>query len=342
MPQAPHAAGLEPADIKRLGNAFCHAKLLLTASELGLFGDLDANSESSVDAIGARLGLHGRGLADFLDSLVALGLLVRNQRRYGLSEAARRHLVQGQPTYLGGFFNRANHVLYPAWGNLAVALRTGEPQVASAQDGEFERMLSQPQQQQQYLRMMDSVNGLLAPLLAHAMDWSQFGRLVDVGGARGNLAAHLVRAHPHLSATVFDLPVMAGPFAEHMATMAPPSTIDFVGGNFFIDPLPDGDALIIGHVLHNWAPEERALLVKKAFDAVRPGGALLVYDAMLDDEPSDLARLVVSLNMLLVTKGGSEYPATACQRWMTDAGFVDIVRAPLGNSDTLITGRKPT
>jgi hypothetical protein len=332
-----------PSDIKRLGNAFCHAKLLLTANEVGLFADLDRNGGgggSTATEIGSRLGLHERGLPDFLDALVALGLLTRSHGRYAATEATRQHLVPGRPTYLGGFLSRASTVLYPAWGNLTAAVRTGEPQVPSAQEGEFERMLSRPPQQAQYLRMMDSVNTQLAPLLADAVDWAGFRTVVDVGGARGNLAAHLVRAHPHLTATVFDLPVMAEPLAAHMVKLRPPSPVTFVGGNFFVDPLPSGDVLIVGHVLHNWSPEERQLLLKKAFSAVNPGGALLVYDAMLDDEPTDLARLVVSLNMLLVTRGGSEYPATECQRWLSDAGFVDIRRQALGSTDTLIVARK--
>jgi hypothetical protein len=341
MPEAPRAGHLEPADIKRLGNAFCHAKLLLTACELGLFADLHLHSGSTAAEIGARLHLSGRGLHDFLDALATLGLLTRDGDRYDVTDAASLHLVPGRPTYLGGFLDRANRVLYPAWDNLSRALRTGDPQVASARAGEFERMLAQPDQLAQFLRMMDSVTTPLAPVLATAVDWSRFRDLVDVGGAQGNLAARLVCAHPHLTATVFDLPVMAAALTEHMATVCPPTPVRFVGGDFFVDPLPSGDVLILGHVLHNWAPEDRQLLVKKAFAALRPGGDVLVYDAMLDDERSDLARLVVSLNMLLVTRGGSEYPAAQCERWLADAGFVEIRRQPLGRADTLVSGRKP-
>ncbi len=332
---------MQPADIKRLGNAFCHAKLLLTASELGLFADLERHSGGTADEIGTRLGLHPRGTRDFLSALVAMGLLVKAGDRYANSHASCDHLLPASPTYLGGFFNRANRVLYPAWGRLTEALRTGEPQVPAAGGGELERMLADPRQQRQYLQMMDSVNGLLAPILATVFDWSACWRLVDVGGARGNLAAQLVRAHPHLSARVFDLPVMAGPFAEHAMPLVPDGQITFQGGDFFVEPLPAGDALILGHVLHNWSPEERQLLVKKAFAAVEPGGWLLVYDAMLDDEPTDLARILVSLNMLLVTAGGSEYPVSQCRDWFAAAGFTDIEARELGPSDTLVIGRKP-
>jgi hypothetical protein len=340
--QTPAAqAAVEAAELKRLGNAFCHAKLLLTASELGLFADLDRNGEATMEEIGMRLGVSPRGLSDFLNALVAMGLLTRRDGRFGIVEAVRPHLAPGGPTSLAGFFSRSSRVLYQAWGSLTEAIRTGLPQVPAAQQGEFEKMLSNPRTRKNYLQMMDSVSTHLASHLAKAIDWSRFRHLVDVGGARGNLAGRLVKAHPHLSATVFDLPVMGESLAEHMADLCPPSPVDFVGGNFFVHALPRGDVLIIGHVLHNWAPDERELLVRKAFAALRPGGSLLVYDAMLEDENDDLDRLVVSLNMLLVTAGGSEYPASACERWMTDAGFINVSRQRLGRTDTLVIGHKP-
>jgi hypothetical protein len=235
---------------------------------------------------------------------------------------------------MGGFLNRANRMLYPAWGHLTEALRTGDPQVPDA----HRDMVSDPTQRDNYLRMMDSVNSLVAPLLAAAYDFGPHTVLVDVGGARGNLAAKLTQAHPHLRPHVFDLPQMAEPTADHAGTTGVPVT--FHGGDFFLDPLPSGDVLVLGHVLHNWSTEECVLLVKKAYDAVASGGTLLVYDAMLDDEPTDLARILVSINMLLVTRGGAEYPASECERWMRDAGFTAITRTPLGSTDTLVAGRK--
>lgn len=331
---------LAPADLKRLGNAFCHAKLLLSASELGLFADLARHGRSTIAEITCRLGLSGRGAADFLDALTVLGLLSRTDAGYDLAEPARRHLVPGGPAFLGGFLDRANQVLYPAWGNLTLALRTGRPQTSSAGDGSFAEMLADPVQRARYLGMMDGVSGQLAPHLAAAVDWSTVTTVADVGGARGNLAAALVTSHPHLTATVFDLPVMGPALAEHMAALRPPTEVRFVGGDFFTDPLPTADVLIIGHVLHNWSPAQRQLLIDKAYAALPVGGTVLIYDAMLDDEPTDLARLVVSLNMLLVTQGGSEYRAAEGERWLRDAGFSVAARRSLGSTDTLLVGRK--
>lgn len=335
----PDSAG--PVDVKRLANAFCHAKLLLTAGKLGLFAALEDLGPATEKELSERLGLHPRASRDFLYGLVLLGLLEKDGDRYANSAAARRSLVPGAPEYVGGFLARADRMLYPAWEQLSEAVTTGRPQAASAQ-GSFLDMLGDPVQRGPYLAMMDSANSAVAPHLAEAFPWAGHGTLVDVGGCRGNLASRLVQAHPHLTATVFDLPPMGDALREHTAALGTDDKVSFVPGDFFADAeLPQGDVVMMGHVLHNWSPEQRAALVAKAWDAVRPGGALLVYDAMLDDEPTDLARILVSINMLLVTEGGSEYPASECRGWMEAAGCNDVEVLPLGTHDTLVVGRKP-
>ncbi|GGQ20134.1 methyltransferase [Streptosporangium pseudovulgare] len=334
--------GPSAIDVKRLSNAFCHAKLLLTAGELGVFADLEEHGPSTRDELGARVGLHPRAARDFLHGLVLLGLLELDGDRYRNSAAASATLVPGRPDYIGGFLYRANHMLYPAWGRLTEALTTGRPQTAgAADDGAFLRMLSDPAQREQYLRMMDSANSLVAPYLIERFDWPAHRRVLDVGGCRGNLGARLMLAHPHLTAGVFDLPPLAGPHAEHAERLGVAGRAWFRAGDFFADELPSSEVVILGHVLHNWSPEQRAYLIDKAYRAVTPGGALLIYDAMLPQEPADLARILVSLNMLLVTEGGSEYTAQECLGWLVAAGCTDTEVRPLGGTDTLVIGRKP-
>lgn len=334
--------GPSPIDVKRLSNAFCHAKLLLTAGELGLFSDLDKHGPSSQGEIVARIGLHPRAARDFLHGLVLLGLLELDAGRYRNTQPASATLVPGKPDYVGGFLYRANHMLYPAWGRLTDALTTGKPQTAGAADeGAFLRMLADPAQREQYLRMMDSANSLVAPHLIERFGWGEHRRVLDVGGCRGNLAGLLMRAHPHLEAGVFDLPPLAGPHAEHAERLGVADRAWFLAGDFFADELPSSEIVILGHVLHNWSPEQRAELIAKAYRAVEPGGALLIYDAMLPEDPTDLARVLISLNMLLVTEGGSEYTSRECLSWLAAAGCADTGVHPLGTTDTLVIGRKP-
>ncbi|GAA2560895.1 methyltransferase [Winogradskya consettensis] len=335
------AALRTPTDVKRLANAFCHAQLLLTADELGLFADLGSHGPSTQEQITERLGLDGRGTGDFLDGLVLLGLIELTGDVYTLTDVATETLVPGTPRYIGGFLRRASRMLYPAWGQLGAALRTGQPQTAGAGPDAFLRMLADPAQRSAYLTMMDSASGLVAPHLIRAFPWSAYASVLDVGGCRGNLVGRLLGAYPELRGAVFDLPPMAEPFQEHTTALGVAERATFHAGDFFHDDLPTANVVMLGHVLHNWSPEERAALVARAWAAVAPGGALLIYDAMLPETPADLPRTLVSLNMLLVTEGGSEYPASHCQAWLTAAGCTTTEVHGLGSTDTLVIGHKP-
>ncbi|MEU0858927.1 methyltransferase [Streptomyces griseofuscus] len=323
------------AGILRLGNAFCDAKALLTAVELDLFTQLHgAPGGSATEAeVKQELGLHGRGLGDFLDLLVALRILERQDGRYRNAPGTDRHLVRGADEYIGGFLLRSNRNLYPAWGRLEEALRTGRQQSGS----HYDEVTRNPAVLRQFIGSMDAFTNLLGAQLVDAYDWSPHASVVDVGGARGNLASQIVRARPHLAGHVFDLPEME-PFAKELiADLGLGGRLEFHGGSFFTDPLPSADVVVLGHVLHDWDPKQRSLLIHKAFDAVNPGGTLLVYDRMLDDEPEHAENLVISLDMLLVTDGGSEYPAAEIIGYAEHAGFARTEVTPLGDYDTLVT-----
>jgi SAM-dependent methyltransferase len=324
------------AGLLRLGNAFCDAKALLTAVELDLFGALK-NGPATEEEIRERLRLHGRGLSDFLHLLAALGVLVKTGEAFGNAAGAQRHLVPGGESYIGGFLQRSNRNLYPAWGRLSEALRTGKPQSG----GSFAEVLERPAVLRQFIGMMDALTQQLAPALVEAFPWSRYGSLLDVGGCRGNLAAHLVTANPGLRGHVFDLPPMAPFFAEHVEAQGVADRLEFHGGDFFADPLPAADVVVLGHVLHDWDADQRRQLVRAAYAATNPGGALVVYDRMLDDDPRHVENLVISLDMLLVTDGGSEYPVQELRAAAAAAGFERITDQPLGDFDTIVVCHKP-
>jgi len=323
------------AGILRLGNAFCDAKALLTAVELDLFGVLHQTGATE-EEIRQRLDLHGRGLRDFLALLVSLGLLAEENGRYTNAEGADRYLVRDIPTFIGGFLLRSSRNLYPAWGKIADALRTGEKQSG----GEFSELTKVPALLKQFIGMMDALTQQLGPELTQAIEWARYRSVLDVGGCRGSLAGQLVKAHPHLSGHVFDLPAMVPFFDEHIDNLGLTGLVRFHGGSFFEVPLPKADVVILGHVLHDWDADQRAYLVEKAFQAVLPGGVLLAYDRMLGDERNLVENLVISLDMLLVTDGGSEYPAEEIHQHARAAGFASSTAQPLGDYDTLVICRK--
>ena len=64
------------------------------------------------------------------------------------------------------------------------------------------------------------------------------------------------------------------------------------------------------------------MLIAKAYEALPTGGALIVYESIIDDERKTNAfGLMMSLNMLIETPGGFDYTGADCAGWMKEAGF---------------------
>jgi hypothetical protein len=130
-------------------------------------------------------------------------------------------------------------------------------------------------------------------------------------------------------------------FEEYVASFGLSDRLTFQEGSFFTDPLPSTDVLTMGHILHDWDLEQKRMLLAKAYAALPKGGALIVFDAIIDDDRSKNAfGLLMSLNMLIETPGGFDYTGADCCRWMTEAGFRDTRVEHLVGPDSMIIGIK--
>jgi 8-O-methyltransferase len=336
------AEPVDPADtelqsVMDLASGFWRARVLFSAIDLGLFTLLGSGAAVQ-ENICAELGLHQDAAQDFLDALVALNLLHREEGRYENTPAASRYLVETGETYIGGFFKFMSYSLYPAWSRLTELLRTGMRQEGVDSFSDWYRDLDQVRG---FMEAMDSVSAPVTQALTTRFDWSDVRTFVDLGGARGNLTGKLTLNHTHLRGICFDLPALEPLFDEHMGKLGVSDEVVFHGGDFRTDPIPEADVLIFGHVLHDWDLETRALLASRAFEAVKPGGALLIYEELLDDDRRGPARsLLMSLNMKLVRNGGSEYTAEESRSLLLEAGFTSVSVEPLTTTERLVVARK--
>ncbi|GLZ33832.1 O-methyltransferase [Lentzea sp. NBRC 105346] len=312
--------GVDLGGVMAMARSFYQSQLLLNAVKLGVFTAL-GEGPASAEQLRERLELHPRGARDFFDALVSIGLLVRDGELYSNGSTAANHLDKNKPqAYLGGFLGLSGDI-YPLWANLAESLKTGNPQVNK--DHIFEIYSGPEQQQREFFDTMSTVTRMSAPDVAKAVDWSRYKSFVDVGGSIGTLAATIVQAHPHLQATCLDLPLIEPHFTRTVNELGVAEQVTFQGADFFNEPLPEADVLILAHILHDWDIEQRRTLLNKAFEAVRPGGAVVVLDTMIDDERSDRGHaLLMSLDMLLFSPGGSEYTFGELCVWFAEAGFV--------------------
>ncbi len=326
----------------QLGLGFWGSKTLLSAVEIGLFTEL-AKGPLGFETLAERLMLHPRSARDFLDALVALGMLERDGDRYSNTTETDLFLDRVKPSYVGGLLEMANARLYPFWDSLTEALRTGQPQ-NEAKGGEedfFAAIYADPGRLDGFLKAMTGISLGAAMAIANKFPWDRYETFVDVGAAQGGLPVQVALAHDHLSGGGFDLPPVGPIFEQYVDSHGLNDRLHFYPGDFFEDPLPAADVLVMGHVLHDWDLEQKRTLLAKAHEALPEGGALIVYDAIIDDGRSEnVFGLLMSLNMLIETPGGFDYTGTDCSSWMRETGFRETYVEHLAGPDSMVVGLK--
>ena len=331
-----------PEHILQVGLGFWASKTLLSAIEMEVFTELARHPEDG-EALRERLGLHERASRDFFDALVALGFLQRHDGVYSNTPATELFLDKRKPSYVGGILEMANHRLYPFWGGLTEGLRTGRLQ-NEAKSGDvpfFEALYADPARLREFLAAMSGLSRGANMAIAQRFPWGDHASFVDVGTAQGDLAVQIALANPHISGTGFDLPEVAPVFERYVEDNGLAGRLGFHAGNFFADPLPEADVITMGHILHDWDLDQKRTLISKAHDALPEGGALIVYEAVIDDDRSQNAfGLLMSLNMLIETDGGFDYTAADCMGWMLEAGFSDTRSEHLVGPDSMVIGIK--
>jgi SAM-dependent methyltransferase len=334
-------ATITPDAIIELGLGFMSSKVLLSAIELGLFTTLSSGSLDA-ETIRARLGLHPRALRDFLDALVALGMIEKSDDGYANTPATGLFLDRSRPGYVGGFLEMANARLYGFWDSLTEGLRTGEPQNEAKTGGDlFEALYADPDALKDFLAAMTGLSLVTGSALARKFPWADYRSFVDVGCAEGGVSVAIAAAHPHLSGIGFELPAVQPHFEAFVVRHGLSNRLRFAGGDFFADPFPMVDAVVMGHILHDWDLEKKRQLIAKAYEALPPGGAFIAFEPLIDNgRRENVVGLLTSLNMLIETRGGFDYTFADCEGWLGAAGFRETRWEHLAGPESMVIGIK--
>jgi SAM-dependent methyltransferase len=320
-------APLTPTPILQMGMGFFASKALLSAVELGLFTELGSESRTGAE-LERALGLHPRATCDFLDTLVALGMLERDgdgaAARYANTPATALYLDRSSPRYVGGILEMANARLYRFWADLTPALKSGQPQNEVKHSGKpmFDELYADPARLEQFMDAMRGVSMANFEAFADKFDFAPYRTMADVGGATGQLSAIVAARHPHLACASYDLPVVK-PIAERrlaesgLAGRVAAREIDFLSDEF-----PKADLITMGMILHDWNLDHKKRLIAKAYRALPEGGALVAIENLIDDERRENAfGLLMSLNMLIEFGDAFDFTGADFTSWCLEAGF---------------------
>lgn len=324
--------------IYALQDGAVRSRTLAFCLRLGLFDVLDA-SPKRPEELAAELGLAPRVYPTLLSFLAAQGLVRKlDDGRFANTEAASAFLVRSSPRYVGGralLFDG----FYEAIGHLHEALATGRPWTARGQHDMFASFSEEDQRWFAEGMLANAIHG--GEALLRVVDLSSVRHLVDVGGGPGGYAIAIARAYPEIRVTIFDLPGVEPIARENVRRAGLEGRVAFVAGSFFDDPLPSGgDAILLSSVLHDWEDEDCARILQRCFQALEPGGLVIVTEPMLADDYTGPDHPSVS-GLTMVLLGGRNRTRSEIADMLCQAGFVEPWCSDLGLQNSTVTGRKP-
>ncbi|MGW0009806.1 methyltransferase [Streptomyces tendae] len=328
---------IPPALFNELHWNYWKTKVFVSAMQLGVFTSL-AEEAADAETLADRLGMSGQAVPDFLDCLVAMGVLQRDAGVYANTEEGSCYFDSHRPhSYLG-------EVMLAEAGrlgdDLTAVLRDGRSRDGATGAGDFyDNTYADPSRTSSFQRAMTAMSYELGAVLAERLPWERYRSFVDVGCAEGAVGVRVLRVHPHLRGIGFDLPGARAGFERYVAAHGLAERAVFVGGDFLRQSLPTTDVVILGRVLHNWDLGTKLRLLRQARAALSPGGLVVVYEALIDDDRKrNVVGLLLSLMMHLSLPGGFDYTAADCSGWLSETGFTDIRVEHLTGAEAMVVG----
>lgn len=333
----------------QIGMGFWASKILLTAVKFDLFSKLAIAKEMRAAEIRQVLNLKctDRHLFDFLDALTVFGLLQRDGILESASYSNALHtnifLDKKKPSYIGGILEMANGRLYNSWAKLDEALTTGLSQsdLSNGEEHHFDSVYQTPDKLKEFINAMSGINLGNFQVFAKKFDFTNYTTLTDAGGSGALLSILVAKQQPDMQCISFDLPAVEPIAASNIADAGVSDRVRAASGDFFNGEIPAADVIVMANIMHDWAEDKKLLLMKKAYEALPAGGALVAIENIIDDERKKNAfGMMMSLNMLVQTGKGFDYTPIDFNRWAKETGFKRTQFIPLAGPSTAAVAYK--
>lgn len=310
-------------EISRIAYGFMASKALFSALNVDLFGRL-AGTTMTFERLVEVTGIAANRLRTMLAALTAVGLIVRDAGGYRNAPASERYLVRGAPASFGDYYRfQIDRQIYPALLHLDAGIAGDTAHLAFDSLG---GLTDDPEEADAFTRAQHAGSMGPALMLARHLDLGEAGTLLDVGGGSGAFSIALCQRNPALRATVLDFPNVITVAQRFVTEAGLQDRIDYVRGDAVNAAWPkDQDVVLMSYLLSAVAEPSIPLLYRKAWEALRPGGRLLIHDFMLDDDETGPALAALwFLQYLSGRIDGVSFSAATLAAPLEDQGFEGI------------------
>lgn len=324
-----------PMEVLEAVRGFMESRIILSGAELDLFTRIDRGVDTAA-ALAAKTGADVRGLTRLLDAIVVYGLLAKEEGRYRLTPAGG-FLSADHPESILPMVMHMNG-LWNDWSRLTETVVEGKKTQKIPVFKKDEESIKA------FIGAMHVIGRGLSREIASGLDLAPYSRLLDIGGASGTYTIAFLERNPDMEAVIFDLPQVLPQAEARLSEEKMTDRVTLSAGDFYTDPLPGGcDLALLSAIIHQNSPVQNLDLYKKIFDALQPGGTLLIRDHIMEeDRVRPPAGAVFAINMLSVTEGGDTYTLAEIRENLEQAGFVEVRLIRQGEKmDGIVAAKKP-
>ena len=331
-------SGLHASEMMRLVNGYQISQSIYVAATLGIADNLAQGPRTS-DDLAEATSTDPPTLYRLLRALASIGVFHEGDNRtFSLTELGSC-LQSNSATPIAPwaiFIGRP--YMWGAWAHLLHSVQTGENAFRHVHGrSNFEYRSLKPAEQAIFDQAMSGGSRGLSSAVMQALDFGQFGTIIDVGGGEGALLVDILSAHPKLRGVLFDQPNVIARADTLLKRGGVRSRCDLVGGSFFDSVPGDGGAYILKFILHDWDDTTSLDILRACRRAMSAEAILLVLERMIGPPNDGADAKFADLNML-VEPGGQERTAEEFANLFNAASFKLTRIIPTGTRINLIEG----
>ena len=165
-----------------------------------------------------------------------------------------------------------------------------------------------------------------------------------MAGGSGAYTLALLKQNPKLRATILDFPETVATSRRYAAEAGMSDRVQHVAGNAITTDWPGAqDAILMSYLWSAVGANDVKVLARRAFEATRPGGLVLVHDFMVDDAYEGPRFAAWYLLSSLVDNPEAECLTPAfVEDALRDAGFeIERTETMLEGITSLTRARRP-
>jgi O-methyltransferase domain len=339
------ASALQPAPYMRLAELLMGSRItigLRVVVDRGI-PDLLGDDTKSAEELSMQTNIPAKSLQRLMRALSYVGVFREGaDGRFSNTDVSTYLRSDADPSLREMSLILNDDAVLRGWQQLDKVLQTGTPAFSEV-NGQtfFQHIASDPKRSENMARFMKGIYGPEGPRIAAGFPFSQFARVIDVGGGAGNILADILRAHATVAGAVFELQRTADVARKFLADQGLAARSEVVVGDFFETVTPGYDAYLIKSVLHDWDDDQSVRILNNVREAMPEHGRILITEIVLEPgKPIGHPHRLIDMEMM-VSLGGRERSASEFGDLLDRSGLrLERVHAVAGSFFSIVEGSK--